>query len=343
MSIDYLVPSDISFPAQVRKVGVVNNMSPEAEIGSNYQILRKDTLPKSLTELSREVTFHHGDAGIATQSLAESLAEQNYFDMVVICDSALRAGDIHPRENILSRQEVIDLAEELGVDILIALENLVIKSARAIRVETGFGYVGTVDAQIYPTVTIYIPKRTAPMIRITPGDTIFWEEVSYSDMRLRRQMIGDKEMIEEASAYSGGIPIKYLLPHWKTGFRYFYTGGSPEMRDAYIHIREENWDEAYALWQSVYEKRKGEKKMHAALNIALYHEMTDDLEKAKEWAAIAVEMSKKHSKKENITIGEDVRSVNNQILYSQYAIELDNRLEALSKLNTQMERFKNDF
>jgi thioredoxin-related protein len=54
------------------------------------------------------------------------------------------------------------------------------------------------------------------------------------------------------------------------------------MRDAGVYLRENNWDEAYSQWKIAYEKRKGQQKMKAAFNIALYYEIKDNVELAEE-------------------------------------------------------------
>ena len=67
-------------------------------------------------------------------------------------------------------------------------------------------------------------------------------------------------MLREASEFAGTIPVKQLLPFWKTGKRYLYTGGSVQMRDAAIFVRENSWDRAFELWEQVYNGTKKEKK-----------------------------------------------------------------------------------
>ena len=77
--------------------------------------------------------YFNGDGKIATESLAEALANENYFDEVIICDSALRAHDMIPRESTLSKEEVEKLTQSLDADFLIALENVQMRSIRKIE------------------------------------------------------------------------------------------------------------------------------------------------------------------------------------------------------------------
>ena len=102
ISVDYMMPADISFPTELKRVAIVNNMP---NVPENKLISRKETKPKSETEIASRTDFYNGEARIATESLAESIAERNYFDLVVICDSALRSKDLHPREATLAQAE----------------------------------------------------------------------------------------------------------------------------------------------------------------------------------------------------------------------------------------------
>lgn len=73
----------------------------------------------------------NGDPKAATESLAEEIAQQNYFDEVVICDSALRANDKLARESTLQPGG----SASTGLltwewTFIIALENLQLKATK---------------------------------------------------------------------------------------------------------------------------------------------------------------------------------------------------------------------
>lgn len=343
ISIDYLQPSDISFPPQLRKVGIVNNTSDAPD---NKLIILTDKAKDRVTESSRATAYANGDPKIATQTLAEEIAHQNYFDAVVICDSALRANDRLARESTLSQEEVSKLASDLGVDFIIALENLQFKAVKTISYLPDFNcYQGAMDMKVYPTVKIYIPERSKPMSTLHLNDSIFWEEFGGSYAEATTRLIPEKQMLEEASEFAGTVPVKHLVPIWKTGNRYLYTNGSVQMRDAFVYVRENLWDKAYELWRQAYEGTKSDKKkMQAALNIAVYYEMTDSLAKAEEWAVIAQQLAKKKEKKD-VTIKSQatIDDAPNYYLISLYVVELKERNSRLPKLNLQMSRFNDDF
>lgn len=343
ISIDYLQPSDISFPPQLRKVGIVNNTSDAPD---NKLIILTDKAKDKVNESSRATAYANGDAKIATQTLAEEIADQNYFDAVVICDSTLRANDKIARESTLSQEEVNQLSSDLGVDFIISLENLQFKATKTILYLSDFNcYQAVIDMKVHPTVKVYIPGRSKPMSTIHPSDSIFWEEFGNSFAEATTRLIPEKQILEETAEFAGTIPVKYLVPIWKTSSRYLYTGGSVQMRDAAVYAREESWDKAFKLWLQAFEGTKNEKKkMRAAFNIAVYYEMTDSLAKAEEWAVKAQQYAKKMEKK-NVAINPraSVDDVPNYYLISLYLAELKERNSQLPKLNMQMSRFNDDF
>lgn len=343
ISIDYLQPADLSFPPQLRKVAVVNNTSNAPD---NKLISQAEKIKENSPIVSRATAYANGDAKVATESLAEEIAQQNYFDEVVICDSALRANDKLARESTLSREEVRQLASGLGVDLIIAVENLQLKATKTVRYLEEFNcFQGAVDVKAYPTVRIYLPERSRPMNTLHPNDSIFWEEFGLTAVEAATHMIPDRQMLQEVAEFAGTIPVKYIVPMWKKGTRYLYTSGSVPMRDAAVYVRENSWDNAYELWRQAYEGTKNEKKkMRAALNIALYYEIKDSLPQAQEWAERAQQLAKKIEKK-YITENSHptIDDVPNFYLTSLYLAELKERNAQLPKLKMQMSRFSDDF
>ncbi len=340
LAIDYMMPADVSFPPSLKRVGIVNNMP---EVPENKPILSEEK-KKDDFEIARKVDYYNGNAAIAAESLAQSLAGENYFNEVIICDSALRAHDITPRAGALSQEEVNRLTHSLDVDFLIALENVQIRSIRSIKYMRDWNvYYGTVDAKVYPTVRVYLPNRNAPMVTINHTDSIFWEE-SGNGTFVQAHLINEKELVKQASEYAGTIPVKKLLPYWKTAHRYLFCGGSVNMRDAAVYAREKKWDTAIDLWKQTYATKKGKQKMQAAYNLAVGYEMQDSIAAAADWAL-------KAQAEARVVDGVDTKDLSRlthvdlpyYVLTTRYAAELEERKEGLSRLNMQMQRFNDDF
>lgn len=341
LSIDYMQPAEISFPAELKRVAIVNNMPENPD---NRLILENtDNSSQNGTNTNHNTRYYNGDAAIATESLAQAIADENYFDEVVICDSALRANDRIPRKATLSKNEVTQLTKQLDVDFLIALENVQMKAVKRVRFSPYYNlYIGTIDVKVYPTIRIYLPGRQGPLATLNCNDSIFWEEAGVSPGHINRLLIDDKELLKQTSEFAGSIPVKELLPYWQTARRYFFTGGSVNMRDAAIYAREQNWKAATRLWEKVYESKKGKQKMQAAYNMALGFEMQDSIAQAFEWAkkaqSIAFEVD--NVKLKQTGNGVEAYSVPNYMMTTHYANELEKRKETMNRLQMQMQRFE---
>lgn len=120
-------------------------------------------------------------------------------------------------------------------------------------------YYGTVDAKVYPTVSVYLPNRGTPMVTVNSKDSIFWEEAGNGPF-VQSHLISEEDVIKQASEFAGTIPVKKLLPYWKTAGRYLFCGGSVNMRDAAVYVREKQWETAIDLWKQTYATKKGRKR-----------------------------------------------------------------------------------
>lgn len=306
ISFDQLQAADVSFPDAVRKVAVINNM-PVLKAEDNHETLSGEL---------------EGDGKVASEALAENMANVNYFDQVVICDSVFRANDEVPRVNvILTKEEIQKLSEDLGVDMILSFDRIHIQTKPGVLFYPDYPMpIDAVDGIISPIVRVYIPSRDKPLFVIAKQDTISWEI---------DPTLSDQKIVKEASEYAASVPVEHLLPHWESVTRFYYDGGNIEMRDAGVCLRENDWDGAFNLWKTAYEKRKGQQKMKAAFNIALYYEIKDNVEQAKEWMEKAKKLVKSGTRDEQ--------------LITFYSLELENREGKLSKLRIQMKRFDDNF
>ena len=140
------------------------------------------------------------------------------------------------------------------------------------------------------------------------------------------------------------VPVRHLLPYWKTSNRYLFSGGSVNMRDAAVYAKEENWSKAVELWKQTYETKKGKQKMYAAYNTALGYEMQDSIDTALEWALKAQTLAREKSKTDKKETGEIHNgTISYYIFISMYVDELEKRKEGMARLNMQMNRFDDDF
>lgn len=320
VSIEYLKPSDISFPPELKTVGVVNN-TPQGDKTEKINV-PNETLLSGVFD---------GEGKLAAEQLAENIVAGNYFDKVIICDSALRSKDYISRETKLAKDEVEEVARNLGVDVIFSLEKVKLYLERGLVYYEGVPQ-GAIDATVRTMLRVYLPGREEPLATVSDTDSIYWITGTWNI---------DRKIIEEGSSFAATLPVKHLLPTWTTVNRYYYASGAVEMRDAVVCIRENAWDEALKLWKAVYARKNENMKMRAAYNIALYYEMQDNVPEAKEWLQKAMKIAEKKVKKNEK--GEVTDTTEDYALIFLYLTELDSRLGDMPKLNIQMQRFNGNF
>lgn len=337
-TIEYMVPGEVSFPNNLRRVAIVDNTNTLLDRRPDG----KKSEPNHLI-VSEATAYPLGISEVATESLAKEIASQNYFDEVIICDSALRVYDKYNREQQLSTNEVNQLAENLNADFIIALESVPLKLKRTLQYVPEFAAFQTiVQSTIYPKISIYIPNRQGAMTSFISCDSLQWEAFGASETEARLYTIPDTAALRISSEYAGTIPVKRIVPHWKNDIRRFYSGGSTIMRDAEIYIKEENWNGAFNIWNKLFQATKNDKKkMRLAHNIALYYEMSDNLDQAEEWATKAQGFARQVEHVEELNINpQKVQSIRNYLMISLYIEELKIRKNNLPKLQLQMNRFE---
>ena len=126
ITVDYLSPAEINFPTELKRVAVVDNMP-------FYIDTTSETRAKFVTDgIIPEAIATKGNSTLTAEALAGALAEANYFDEIVICDSALRKNDVLRTEQILTQKEVQELTNLLDVDFLISVEEVNLQSTHYI-------------------------------------------------------------------------------------------------------------------------------------------------------------------------------------------------------------------
>ncbi len=298
ISMESLYPSELSFPPEIKSVGIVDNVV-------FHDTLLKEHVTAGLIE---------GDGRLLAQDLAERLADGDYFDNIILCDSSLRIGDRQTNEARLTPEKVSQLLSDLQVDMLIAVDGLCVK--------TGMDEVlRAVAGEVSSILSVYLPTRKEPL-SIGIKDTLYW---------IPTEGLTEQELVADIASEVAARAVKYFIPQWKPESRVFYAGGNVDLRDAAVYVNEQQWENAYTLWQRQYEAAKpnSRKKIWAAFNLALYYEINGNIDEAVKYAKEANELAKSRGNEEDKTM-------------TTYYLsgQLEHKVMRVHKLDLQMNRFK---
>ena len=278
VSFDQLMPATISYGVPVHKVGVVNNVLPPDNSKNVEQAISPKIVVKQVD----------GDGRKTAQEFAQRLADEHYFDKVVIVDSLFHDPK-KGRDNSLTLGEVNDLAQSLDVDVIYTIDKQQTLFQEGLYYEEGNDYltVATI-AKFAAKVSVYLPHRIVAVASFIAADSVL---LGVGDWKPSQQVV------EEMSALAGNFPLDYLIPTWQTRYRNFYAAGSIPMKDAAFYALTGDWEEAYKRWKTIYKvNTKDKMRIYSSYNIAVYFEVAGDIDKALEWATICKKILEKNPK-----------------------------------------------
>lgn len=300
MYIDQIMPSDVSYPSRISKIGIVNNVDPNVVYTDKSDLLQKNLTSK----------FFAPDGKKWAEKIATNIADVNYFDEVVICDSATNNTG---SEHIFSGEESNLLMNNLNVDMLVSLDQSVgifrFSPAQALP----YSYISG-QAVVYSIIRLYLPDRDRPYHTFVDKDTLVWN----NDLGLNNEVINN-----EITEYVASLPLKHMVPQWKKTERYYFTGRNINLRDAAVFVRENNWNKAVSLWKQSFDESKGKAKFESAFNMAFGCEMQGNFQEALTWIGKA----------------EQLGGTSNTELLKYYKTILEKRAIDASLINVQMSRF----
>ena len=300
VSFECLQQAEVNYPSQVKTVGVVNCIPDMSE--QDWKKFKTSGSCKGKGKITAEI-------------LAQEIAETHYFEQVIISDSVLVPLNA---DMGLFHGQIDSLIRSMDVDMLFTVEQIKLQLERGTMLSSKYmRNVPALHVGITPLIGAYKEGRERPLFTVCKTDTLSFEWTRNLPLQ---------EIIEVASEYVATSSMKHLLPYWEEVERYYFDGGISEMRDAGVYVREQNWSEAAALWQKLYDKKKGKFKMYAAFNLSLYHEMQSEFDLAKEYLEVASQLAEDSSPEKSL------------IMF--YLFQLEEQFKQNQKLQIQMRRFE---
>lgn len=248
ISVDQMVPPEVMPKHKVRSVGVVSNFSL-----NNVVVVNDDALILPC------------DADTVKEQVALTFANSGIMDRVVVLDSLLYHPD-STTQHVLTQSEVNALCHEMDVEMIYSIDYACLTFNPAAR------FIAR-PLNAYLCSRIYTPDN----------DSI--QGTSILDKETLDYWINDTKeishIIPEIPSLLAQSAIAPYLPSWKERERVFYYDRlCYELREARVYVYEGNWEAAAAQWRTLTESRHRPYRFMALFNLALYHEMSDDIDQA---------------------------------------------------------------
>jgi hypothetical protein len=274
-------PAEITYQDNIRKVVIVGNALPQRpDTGCEYIVAGK--------KLPCEA---HADSTIndACKALGHALIETDYFDDILLLDiSPERDTTRLFSDDKISAEIVTAICEDTGADALISFDRLLFNSRREF-IARPEGYIeGQISVRINAIVRSYIPEQAGEPTTVLFSDSISISDWDYDIDRLGSKLPDPSEALRLAAGYTGEKIYTTFVPHWINEQRWYYSGYTAKWKKATACAIAEKWSAAATAWLELYNSRVSERdKAKLASNLALYHELTGDLQQARLYAETA--------------------------------------------------------
>jgi len=319
IGIETFSPAEITYPADVKKILIVNNAVPQPpDAGYDYNLLGT----------VQDTCQAHADSALfqACKSLGNAIVETDFFQDVLLFHENTRRDTAFLLDKRLTQEEVISLCNETGADAVISLDRLLFTMSKiVVKGYEGFLF-GSIEVKATGVVRSFLPSRESPQTTIMFEDSVFWVEEAPNLQILDKLFPTPDEALITAGDYIGNKIYTVFVPHWERDTRWYYTGSGSRWKEASSYAANEKWENAYERWIYIFERSSSWKsKAKLASNIALYFELNGDMNQAVEWAEKSSDLFKDNSP-------EDDR---NRVLQEAYKTQLIERIQADKKLNLQ--------
>ncbi len=296
VNIEQMLPPEVMPERTIRSVGVVSNFSRHNVVVANDNAI---ILPCDADTVKEYIALAFADAGV--------------MERVVVLDSLLYHPD-STASHILSGAEVNALCRELDVEMLYSIDYACLIYNPAAR------FISR-PLNAYLCTRIYTPDR----------DSI--HGTSIMDKETLDYWVNDAdemgELIPQIPQLLAQAAISPYLPSWKERERVFYYDRlCYALREAKVYVAEGNWEAAAEQWQQLLDESKLQAyRFMAAYNLALYYEMTDDIDAALRMLDTAEGLATKTTRR-----GEERSIALDTTFVEQYREVLKERKKELEKL-----------
>lgn len=276
VSIETYSPAEVTFPASVGTIVVVNNSVTQPSVSGHlykqFGTATPDTIPADSA------------AWDACTALGTALHEPEYFNEVLLFHDTIRLDGMYNRAVKLTSRQVEDICKVSGADAVISLDCLLFNVRRETHNMPG-GYVtGEIDVKVEGTVRAYLPGRANPLATVYLNDSVYWGQEADNLLMLAMFLPTPEQALREAGKYVVAGAYKNFVPHWNGANRWFYTGSGSRWKEATAFAVREKWEEAAVYWKRFFgQERTAERRAKAAMNMALYYELKGDLPEALAW------------------------------------------------------------
>lgn len=270
---EILEPATITFPDKVNQIIILNRAPFTLDViaEENREGLALDHLVAIDTAIINRAL--HGLQYMLKQSPLERFHTPYWF-------TDRRSDTTLLKDLFLTKREVTSLCETYAADAIISLEVYTTGIHDSIQFYEEYPEVIRMQYfTVYNKMTwnIYLPEYPRALDSYTFMDTLYF---SYIQDGIVEPVPSGIDMIRELFYQSGLRYGSYLVPVWNRATRILFQGKGDSLKLASRYTSTGDWDQAYSIWEGLSASRDSSMASKALYNMAVFHELEDDLDSA---------------------------------------------------------------
>ncbi len=292
MSLTVTRPAPVVLPDYVERVAVLDRSLPTEK---NEPL---DVLDRVLSAEGKN--FDREGAQQALNGLEDQLSRNERFTEVKLLDDVkLRSAGFGVFPAPLSWEAVQKICDDYKVDALYTLafydtdtqaqyetNPVELKGPLGVRVPA-IEHTARVATQIKSGWRIYDPSARIIADEYILNDQVVSVGRGVNPMKAVEAVLGRKEAVMQTSNNLGAVYAERILPYRLRVSRYYFVGGTRNLKIAKRRAQAGNWDGAAELWSIETNSRRRKIAGRASHNMAIINEINGDLPMAIEWASKA--------------------------------------------------------
>ena len=322
ISIEVLVPAEVTIPPDVQSVSFVNrSYMPWLARDS------RDTLKRPPEDLLIIDTIVNNKFFLG---LFDALNSSPLFNLDEFSVLQFRRSDPTRFPDPLSEQQILILTDTIHTDAIICLEGYRVTDSITAWTDLDNLYLDDYDYYLNNGVVFFVEGtiqwRIYDILNATildeliSTDTIEWNAFGYT---LEEALYELPEVIDSYREYSyqRGYDLGMRIsPFWSQVRRFYFISGNRNFRKAAQYAYNGKWEEAATFWKEEADSDDPKSAAKAAFNLAFYSERKDLLIPAIDWAKKSYEIINEKYTKTYINILEQ-RKLNKLKLEQQIPVK----------------------
>jgi len=289
-----LNPAPVTIAPFVKKVGVLNRSIPTADsktYNTIHEIISGEG-PEMIPQGSAE----------AIRGLKDALMANNRFEEIVLLPLPEAKGAAAGMVNSpLSWEQIDTLCRRYNLDAIFALEMFDTQfKMNNILNQVNPGNLGQGMLSGPPQISMATTVKTTwriydPANRIICDEFSLWHTLTFNGtgggaiLGTTDALAGRKEAVKRTAYKVGNIYADRLRAYWITITREYFIKGNGAFKIAKRKARTGNWDGAAELWKNETNSPKRKIAGRAYYNMAIYNEISGNLDAALDWASKSYE------------------------------------------------------